>query len=173
MVLYHRNDGHAPHHPAPNQLEPQLQPLPGRLARVGRLQAALQPRLVLPREPRYILHRPNRRHAGQRLGKVGVDGRQRDGADAFELARGGPIAALDVEVDDGEGEEEEADEWEGVDGDDDGANDPEQVCEEDVEDEGQAVVHRVQVAGKPAHQQKIGTYLFLFTHKKNFKYFDS
>ncbi len=77
-----------------------------------------------------------------------VDRGQGHRADAFEVARGGPIAPLDAEVDDGEREEEEADEGEGVDGDDDRADHAEESGEENVQDEGEGVVHCVQITGK-------------------------
>ncbi len=100
-----------------------------------------------------------------------VDGGQRHRADPLEVARGGPEPPLDAEVEDGEREEEEADKGQGVDGDDDGADHAEEVGEENVQDEGQAVVHCVQITGKPEENKdlsymrdsiKIGT-VFVFS----------
>jgi len=79
---------------------------------------------------------------------VRVDGGQGHRADALEVAGGGPIAPLDAEVEDGEREEEEADEGEGVDGDDNRADNAEESGEENVQDEGEAVVHCVQITGE-------------------------
>ena len=55
------------HHGAAEQLQPELEPLGGGLARVVCLEAALEPLHVLPHEPRHRLHRADRRHAGQGL----------------------------------------------------------------------------------------------------------
>jgi hypothetical protein len=88
---------------------------------------------------------------------VRVDGGQRHRADALEIAGGGPVPPLDAEVEDGEREEEEADEGEGVDGDDDRTDHAEESGKEYVQDEGQAVVHCVQITGK-SEEKKIQFY---------------
>jgi len=81
VVLYHSYDRHAAHHGTANHLQPQLQPLGGRLARVVGLQAALQPLHVLPHKPGHGLHGSDGGHPGQGLAVVGVDGRHGHTAD--------------------------------------------------------------------------------------------
>ncbi len=84
-----------------------------------------------------------------------VDGGQGHRAYALEVARGGPVPPLDAEVEDGEREEEEADEGKGVDGDDDRTDHAEEIGQENVQDEGQAVVHCVQITGKSGEKKDL------------------
>ena len=105
MVLDHGYDSHTCHHRAPYQLQPQLEPLARRLTGVVCLEAALQHLNVLPDKPRHGLHRPDGCHPGQGLAVVGVYRGHGHRADPLEVPGGGPVPGLDVDIDEGEGEE--------------------------------------------------------------------
>lgn len=76
---------------------------------------------VTQHPPMSSSHGPHHSQALKCLGEVGVERREGHGVYSLEVARGVSIVALEVVVDEGEGNVHECDPGHAVDGDDDGA----------------------------------------------------
>ena len=69
------------------------------------------------------------------------------------------LRSLDVDVEDGQGEQHGTDPGDGVDGDNEWFNHPEHVGQEDIEDEGEAVIHCAQVTAEPVKNLTEGSHI--------------
>ena len=78
------------------------------------------------------------------------------------------LRSLDVDVEDGQGEQHGTDPGDGVDGDHEWFNHPEHVGQEDIEDEGEAAVLCAQVTAEPVKNLTEGSHIkeffFAFYH---------
>lgn len=88
---------------------------------------------------------PDRAQAGERLGEVRVDGREREAAQALELTRAVAVVALRAVVQRPQRQQREQQPGQPVGHDHQHAQQPKHVGQQDVEHEGQRVVHQVHV----------------------------
>ena len=97
-----------------------------------------------------------------------VDGGHGHAADPLEVPGGWSVPGLDVDVEEGQGEQHGADPGDGVDGDNEWFNHTDHVGQEDIEDEGEAVVHCAQVTAEPVknltEESHIKEFDFAFYH---------
>lgn len=103
---------------------------------------------MAPGSPGRAAAGPDGAQARQRLGEVRVDGRQREAGQALELAGRVAVEGLRAVVEDGQRQQQQQHPGEAV---ADDHQHPQQVegrGQQDVEHEGHAVVHRVQVRGE-------------------------
>ena len=80
---------------------------------------------------------------------MGIDRGESDTANALEVPGGRSVPVLHVQIDPGQGQQDQQQPGQGVHCHRQGAEHPEEVGEEDVQDERQVVVNGGEVAGEP------------------------